>query len=77
MPRTSNLLWALDARVPSDRTCHVSVLSSGAVQSPAAAGAHLGALVVDGDLVVAVRVFAGQQRLQGLFHLNKEAAGLH
>lgn len=72
MPRTSNLLWALDARVPSDRTCHVSVLSSGAAR-----GAHLGALVVNGDLVVAVRVFAGQQRLQGLFHLNKEAAGLH
>ena len=34
MPRTSNLLWALDARVPSDRTYHVSVLSSGAAQPP-------------------------------------------
>lgn len=42
----------------------------------AVGGAHLGALVVDGDLVVAVRVFARQKRLQRLFDLNKEATGL-
>ena len=72
MPRTSNLLCAFEANVPRESTC--SRVSHGHGQMRWMP--YLWALVVYGDLVVAVAVLAGEERLQGWLDLDEEAAGL-